>query len=123
MIVTAVLQSKLKCCNYSSNSSYPSSNLLGKRIHKVADAVLSHYRGVEDKLFVVVFFLLNVKCVRHQWVPVVQGVELGCNAVLVLEALVEQQLWVKLELEVIAAEVLHVVFYHNLDGLSYRKIF
>lgn len=52
--------------------------------------------------------------------PVVQGVELGCDAVLVLEALVEQQLWVKLELEVIAAEVLHVVFYHNLDGLSYR---
>lgn len=109
-----------KCSHQGSNSSYPSSNLLRERIHKVVDAMLSHYRGVEDKLLVVIFFLFNVKCIGHQRVPVVQGVEFRCNAVLVLKALVEQQFWVKLELEVVAAKVLHVVFDHDLDGLSYR---
>lgn len=82
--------------------------------------MLSHYSGVEDKLLITVIFLLNVESIRHQWVPVVQGVELGCNAVLVLEALVEEQLGVKLELEVISAQVLHVVLDNNLDGLSCR---
>ncbi len=82
--------------------------------------MLSHHRGVEDKLFVAVILLLNVEGIRHQRVPVVQGVELRRNAVLVLEALVEEQLGVKLELEVISAQVLHVVLDHNLDGLSCR---
>lgn len=115
-----MLRSKLKRCYNSSNCSYPSSDLLGKGLHEVADAVLSHYRRVEDELFVVVFFLLDVESIRHQRVPVVQGVELGCNAVLVLEALVEQQLGVELELEVVAAQVLHVVLDDNLDGLACR---
>lgn len=52
--------------------------------------------------------------------PVVQGVELRCDAVLVLEALVEEQLGIKLEFEVIATQMLHIVFNHNLDGLTYR---
>lgn len=86
----------------------------------MADAVASHHRVVKDKLFVAVLLLLDVKTVRHQRVPVVQGVEFGCDAVLVLETLLEQQLRVKLELEVIAAQVLDVVFDHNLDGLSYK---
>lgn len=80
----------------------------------------SHYRVVKDELFVAVLLLLDVKTVGHQWVPVIQGVEFGCDAVLVLEMLLEQQLWVKLELEIIAAQVLDVVFDHNLDGLSYK---
>lgn len=80
----------------------------------------SHDRVIEDELFVAVVLLFNVKTVRHQWVPVVQGVEFRCDAVLILETFLEQQLWVKLELEVIAAQVLHVVFDHNLDGLSYK---
>lgn len=86
----------------------------------MADAVPSHYRVVEDELFVAVLLLLDVKTVGHQWVPVVQGVEFRCDAVLVLETLLEQQLRVKLEIEVIAAQVLHVVFDHNFDGLSYK---
>ncbi len=49
--------------------------------------------------------------------PVIQGVELRRDTVLVLEALVEQQLGVKLELEVVAAQMLHVVLDHNLDCL------
>lgn len=82
--------------------------------------MLGHYGGVEDKLFIAVILPLNVETIRHQRVPVVQGVELRCNAVLVLEALVEEQLGVKLELEVIPAQVLHVVLDHNLDGLPCR---
>lgn len=50
--------------------------------------------------------------------PVVQGVELRCNAVLVLETLVEEQLRIKLEFKVIATQMLHVVFNNNLDGLT-----
>lgn len=80
----------------------------------------SHYRVIEDKLFVAVLLLFDVKTVRHQWVPVVERVEFRGDAVLILETFLEQQLWVKLELEVIAAQVLHVVFDHNLDGLSYK---
>lgn len=80
----------------------------------------SHDRVIEDKLFVAVLLLLDVKTLRHQWVPVVEGVEFRCDAVLILETFLEQQLWVKLELEVVAAQVLHVVFDHNLDGLSYK---
>lgn len=77
-----------------------------------------HHGVVEDKLLVAVFRLLDVKAVGHQRVPVVQRVEFGRDAVLVLEALLEQQLRVKLELEMIAAQVLDVVFYHNLNGLA-----
>lgn len=80
--------------------------------------MLCHNRRIEDKLLVVVLLLLDVESVGHQWVPVVQGVELRCDAVLVLEALVEQQLGVKLELEVIAAQVLDVILNHDFDGLS-----
>ncbi len=82
--------------------------------------MLSHYRVVEDKLFVAVILLLNMESIRHQRMPVIQGVELRRDTVLVLEALVEQQLGVKLELEVVAAQMLHVVLDHNLDGLTYK---
>lgn len=81
----------------------------------------SHYRVVKDELLVAVLLLLDVETVGHQRVPVVQGVELGCDAVLVLETLLEQQLWVKLELEMVAAQVLDIVFDYNLDGLSWKK--
>lgn len=72
---TALLQSKIKCYE-NIKGSYPSSNLLGKGLHEVVDAMLGHYRGVEDKLFVAVICILNVETIRHQRVPVVQGVEL-----------------------------------------------
>lgn len=82
--------------------------------------MLGHHGGVEDKLLVVVLHLFDVKRVGHQRVPVVQGVELRRDAVLVLETLVEEELWVELELEVVATEMLHVVLNHDLDGLTYR---
>lgn len=99
-------------------SSDPASDLLAEGLHHVADAVAGHHRVVEDKLLVAVFLVLDVEAVGHQRVPVVQRVELGRDAVLVLETRLEQQLRVKLELEVVAAQVLDVVFYHNLDGLA-----
>ena len=80
--------------------------------------MVGHHRRVEDKLLVAVHLLLDVEGLGHQRMPVVQGVELGGDAVLVLEALVEQQLRVELELEVVAAQVLHVILDHDLDGLA-----
>lgn len=58
------------------SGSYPSSNLLGKGLHQVVNAVVHHYGVVEDKLLIAVNLLLNVESLRHQWVPVIQGVEL-----------------------------------------------
>lgn len=62
--------------------------------------------------------VLDLKCVRHQRVPVVQCVELRCDAVLILELLAEEELGVKLKLEVVAAQVLNVVLNHDFDGLT-----
>lgn len=103
------------------NGSHPSSDLLGERLHQGADAVFGHHRRVEDKLLVVVLGPFDVERVGHQRVPVVQAVELRRDAVLVLEALVEEELGVELELEVVATEMLHVVLDHNLDGLTCRS--
>lgn len=67
----------------------------------------------------VVLLVFNLKGVRQEGMPVVERVKLSSNAVLVLELLVEKQLWVKLQFEVIATQVLYVVFYHDLNGFSY----
>lgn len=80
--------------------------------------MLGHDGGVEDKLLVAVICLLDVETIGHQRVPVVKGVELRRDAVLVLEALVKEQLGVKLEFEVIATQMLHVVLDHDFDGLT-----
>jgi len=53
----------------------------------------------------------------HERVPVVQVVELGGDPVLVLEGLPEEELRPEEELVVVAAEVLHVVFDHDLDRI------
>lgn len=61
---------------------------------------------------------MDVKGVGQQRVPVIERIEFSGNAVLVLKLLVEKQLGVELEFEVVTAQVLHVVFNHNLDSLS-----
>ena len=73
-----------------------------------------------DKLLIVVLLTINLKDVRQKGMPVVERVKLSSNTVLVLELLVEKQLWVKLQFEVIATQVLYVVFNHNLNSFSYR---
>lgn len=74
--------------------------------------------SVEDKLLVGVDLLLDVEVIGHEWVPVVECVKLRGNTILVLELLIEEQLRVKLELEVVATQVLHIVFDDNFDGLT-----
>lgn len=72
---------------------------------------------VVQELLVVVLLVFDLEAVRQQGVPVIECVEFGCDAVLILELLVEQQLRVELEFEVVATQVLHIVFDHNLDSL------
>lgn len=77
-----------------------------------------HYRVVKHKLVVAINLILDLKVVGHQWMPVIQSVELSCNAILVLEALIEEKLRVKLELEVVPTQVLNIVLDYNFDGLT-----
>lgn len=80
--------------------------------------MLCHYGVVEEKLGVCIDLVLDLKRVRHQRVPVVQRVELRCDAVLILEPLAEEELRVKLKLQVVAAQVLNVILNHDFDGLT-----
>lgn len=82
--------------------------------------MLQHDGVVVEELLEGVLLVMDLEGVRQQWVPVVEGVELGCDAVLVLKPLVEQQLRVKLQLEVVPTQVLHIILYNNLDCLSCR---
>lgn len=79
---------------------------------------MCHYGVVEEKLGVRIDLLLDLKRVGHQRVPVVQCVELGCDAVLILEPLAEEELRVKLKLEVVAAQVLNVLLNDDFDSLT-----
>lgn len=81
-------------------------------------AMFQHYRVVVEELLKSVLLVMYLKSVRQKWVPVVQGIEFSCNSVLVLESLVEQKLRIELEFEVVATQVLHVIFNNNLDCLS-----
>lgn len=84
----------------------------------MGQSVLQHDGVVIEELLEGVLLVVDLEGIGQQWVPVVQGVELGCDAVLVLELLVEQQLGVKLQLEVVPTQVLHIVLYNDLDRLS-----
>lgn len=53
--------------------------------------------------------------------PVVERVKLGGDPILILESLVEEKLRIELELEVVAAQVLHVILDYDLDGFPCRK--
>lgn len=92
--------------------------LFAERLHQVADPILRHYGVVEEKLGVCKELVLDLKGVGHERMPVVQRVELRCNAVLVLETLAEEELGVKFKLEVVAAQVLNIVLNYNFDGLT-----
>lgn len=51
----------------------------------------------------------------------VQRVELGGDAVLILEPLVEQERRVELQFEMITAQVLDVILDHDLNGFTWRS--
>lgn len=93
--------------------------LLGKGLHQGLHAIVQEHGGVVEKLLVAVLFPLDDEGVWHQPVPVIELVELHRDAIPVLELPPEQQLGVELEAEEVPAEVLHVVFNDDLDGLPW----
>lgn len=103
------------------DTAYPACYLLGEGIHQVANAMVCHDRGVEEELLVAVDFTLDVKVIRHEWVPVIKGIKLRGNPVLVLETLVKQELWIEFKLKVVAAQMLHIFLNDDFDGLTCRK--
>lgn len=92
--------------------------LCAEGLHQVADPIFCHYGVVKEKLGVCIDLVLDLKCVRHQWVPVVQCAELRCDAILILEPLTKEELGVKGKLQVIATQVLNVVFNYDFDSLT-----
>lgn len=80
--------------------------------------MFQHNGVVVEKLLECVLLVMDLECVRQKRVPVVESVEFSRNSVLVLKSLVEQQLRIKLEFEVVATQVLHIVLNNDLDCLS-----
>lgn len=95
---------------------YLAGDLAGEGIHQLFHAVVSENGRVEQEVFVRQLISVYVEAVGHQRVPVVQLAELQRDAVPVLELGVEQQRGVELQVQEVAAEVLHVL----LDDDSYR---
>lgn len=104
-----------------SPEAHPACRLARKGIHQGLDPVVHQHGGVEQKLLVAVVLGAHPEEVGHERMPVVQLVELHGDAVAVLELGPEQQLWVELELQEVAAQLLHVLLYHNLDGLPWDE--
>lgn len=84
--------------------------------------MFQHYGVVVEELLESVLLVMDLKSVRQKWVPVVQSIEFSCNSVLVLKTLVEQKLRIKLQFEVVATQVLHVIFNNYLDRFSCWRI-
>lgn len=78
--------------------------------------------GIVEELRVGDLSSVNKETVRHEWVPVVQLVKLHRDAILVLELCVEEQGWIELQLQVVAAQVLHVVFDHDPNSFTWQNI-
>lgn len=83
--------------------------------------MVHQYGGVEQELLIAVVLGAHREGVGHERVPVVEMVELQGDAVLVLELDAEQQLWVELELQEVAAQLLHVLLDDDLDGLPWEQ--
>lgn len=103
-------------CTFCSFTYYLAGDLAGEGIHQLFHAVVSENGRVEQEVFVRQLISVYVEAVGHQRVPVVQLAELQRDAVPVLELGVEQQRGVELQVQEVAAEVLHVL----LDDDSYR---
>lgn len=89
-------------------------SLLREGVHQLIDAVACDNRGVEDELFIGQFISVDEEAVGHHGVPVVELAELQSDPVAVLEVGVEKQAGIELQLQPVAAEVLHVLLYHYL---------
>ena len=100
---------------------YLSGNLPSETIHQLLDAVVCEDRRVEDELWVRQLVSINKEAVGHQGVPVVELAELQSNAVAVLKLGVKQHGGIKLQLQQVSTEVLHVLLYHDFDGLTWER--
>lgn len=100
-----------------SSKAYPASALAREGVHQGLHPMVHQYGGVEQELLIAVVLGAHREGVGHERVPVVEMVELQGNAILVLELGAEQQLWVELELQEVAAQLLHVLLDDDLDGL------
>lgn len=78
---------------------------------------MCEHRRVEEELWVGELVPVDEEAVRHQGVPVVQVAELQSDAVPVLERGVKQEGRVKLQMQQVSTEVLHVLLYHYAYGL------
>lgn len=77
-------------------------------------------RSVEEELRIRQLVSVDVEGVGHQRVPVVELAEFQRDAVPVLEVGVEEHGGIELELQQVAAQVLHVLLYHNPYGLAWK---
>lgn len=107
--------------HHGSTKAYPASALAREGIHQGLHPMVHQHGGVEQELLIAVVLGAHREGVGHERVPVVEMVELQGDAVLVLELDTEQQLWVKLELQEVAAQLLHVLLDDNLDGLPWEQ--
>lgn len=100
---------------------YLAGALPGEGLHHFVNAVVRNQWSVVEELLVRHLIAIDEECVRHQRVPVVELTELQSDAVPVLELAAKQQHGVELQLEKVSTELLHVLLYHYLYGLSWKK--
>lgn len=97
------------------------SSLSGESLYKGLHAVICQHGGVVDELVVAVLLVLDGKAVWHQRVPMVELVEFHSNAVPVLELHPKKELWIELQAQVVATEMLDIVFNYDFDGLTWEE--
>lgn len=101
--------------------SHLAGNLTSESVHQLLNAVVCEDRRVEKELWVWQFVSVNEEAVRHQRVPVVELAELQGDAVAVLELWVEQQGWIKFQLQQVSTKVLYVLLDHDFYRLTWEK--
>ena len=98
---------------------YLSCSLSRESIHQLLHPVVHEHGGVIQELGVGDFLSVDEEAVGHQRVPVVEMAELHGDAVIVLKTHIEEQGGIELEIQQVTAQVLHVLFYDDLDDLAW----
>lgn len=97
---------------------YLASDLSGEGVHNLLNAVVCEDGGVVQELLVRQLVSIDDEAVRHQRVPVVEVGELQGDTVPVLEVGIKEQGGIELQVQQVAAEVLHVLLDHYFYGLT-----
>ena len=64
---------------------------------------------------------INIECLGHEWVPVVEMVEFNIDPVVILEGFIEKHLGLVKEQKVVVGQVLDVVFNSKFERFSYKR--